>query len=197
MSNDQTTNPSRPIDPRSGFCPHTKTFHPLRPRVPLPPLSQPLSLTQHTLSLLRSQSSAPAPNTTVLIDAASGRHLSYSHFLAQIHSLTSSLAATSSLSRGHVAFILVPSSLHVPVLYFALLALGDSESSSRQPTHSAPTPRSLTRSNSVTRSSPSPRQLLRTSFRLSPSALSSSTRRSSFQCSMGIVLPRIQSTESK
>ncbi|XP_059442626.1 4-coumarate--CoA ligase-like 9 [Corylus avellana] len=124
MAADETTNLSHPIDPRSGFCPDTKTFHSLRPRVPLPPLSQPLSLTQYTLSLLRSQSSAPAPTTTVLIDAASGRHVSYSHFLDQIHSLTSSLAASSSLSRGHVAFILSPSSLHVPVLYFALLALG-------------------------------------------------------------------------
>lgn len=124
MAYDETTNPSHTIDPRSGFCQHTKTFHSLRPRVPLPPLSQPLSLTQYALSLLRSESSAPAPTTTVLIDAASGQQVSYSHFLAQIESLASSLAASSSLSRGHVAFILAPSSLHVPVLYFALLALG-------------------------------------------------------------------------
>ncbi|KAE8123950.1 hypothetical protein FH972_018865 [Carpinus fangiana] len=124
MADDETTNPSRLIDPRSGFCPDTNTFHSLRPRVPLPPPSQPLSLTQYTLSLLLSQSSAPAPNATVLIDAASGHHVSYSHFLDQIHSLTSSLAASTSLSRGHVAFIVSPSSLHVPVLYFALLALG-------------------------------------------------------------------------
>ncbi|XP_009359465.2 4-coumarate--CoA ligase-like 9 isoform X1 [Pyrus x bretschneideri] len=109
------------IDPKSGYCSHTKTFHSLRPPVPLPPLSQPLSLTQFTLSLL--QSSTAKPTTSVLIDAASGRHVSYQTFLSQIHSLTLSLQSLA-LSKGHVAFILSPTSLHVPVLYFSLLALG-------------------------------------------------------------------------
>ncbi|CAN6578530.1 unnamed protein product [Malus baccata var. baccata] len=110
-------------NPKSGYCLQTKTFHTLRPPVPLPPLSQPLSLTQFTLSLL--QSSTAAPTTSVLIDAASDRHVSYQTFLGQIHSLTLSLQSLApSLSKGHVAFILSPPSLHVPVLYFSLLALG-------------------------------------------------------------------------
>ncbi|RXH96048.1 hypothetical protein DVH24_008548 [Malus domestica] len=110
-------------NPKSGYCLQTKTFHTLRPPVPLPPLSQPLSLTQFTLSLL--QSSTASPTTSVLIDAASDRHVSYQTFLGQIHSLTLSLQSLApSLSKGHVAFILSPPSLHVPVLYFSLLALG-------------------------------------------------------------------------
>ncbi|KAI5329560.1 hypothetical protein L3X38_028957 [Prunus dulcis] len=119
----EETNPSRWIDPKSGYCPQTKTFHTLRPPVPLPPLSQPLSITHFALSLL--QSSAVAPTTTVLIDAASDRHVSYENFIGQVHSLTLSLRSLApALSKGHVAFILSPTSLHVPVLYFSLLALG-------------------------------------------------------------------------
>ncbi|BFG32339.1 hypothetical protein CerSpe_186130 [Prunus speciosa] len=119
----EETNPSRWMDPKSGYCPQTKTFHTLRPPVPLPPLSQPLSITHFALSLL--QSSAVAPTTTVLIDAASGRHVSYENFIGQVHSLTLSLQSLApALSKGHVAFILSPTSLHVPVLYFSLLALG-------------------------------------------------------------------------
>ncbi|TQD86461.1 hypothetical protein C1H46_027950 [Malus baccata] len=110
-------------NPKSGYCLQTKTFHTRRPPVPLPTLSQPLSLTQFTLSLL--QSSTATPTTSVLIDAASDRHVSYQTFLGQIHSLTLSLQSLApSLSKGHVAFILSPPSLHVPVLYFSLLALG-------------------------------------------------------------------------
>ncbi|XP_068307318.1 4-coumarate--CoA ligase-like 9 isoform X2 [Pyrus communis] len=121
MAEESAANLRRWIDPKSGYCSHTKTFHSLRPPVPLPPLSQPLSLTQFTLSLL--QSSTAKPTTSVLIDAASGRHVSYQTFLSQIHSLTLSLQSLA-LSKGHVAFILSPTSLHVPVLYFSLLALG-------------------------------------------------------------------------
>ncbi|PQQ17355.1 4-coumarate--CoA ligase-like 9 [Prunus yedoensis var. nudiflora] len=120
------TNPShrdRRIHPKSGYCPQTKTFHTLRPPLPLPPLSQPLSITHFALSLL--QSSAPAPTTTLLIDSESGRHVSYENFICQVHSLTLSLQSLApALSKGHVAFILSPTSLHVPVLYFSLLALG-------------------------------------------------------------------------
>ncbi|KAM5571723.1 4-coumarate--CoA ligase-like 9 [Rosa sericea] len=118
---DPTANLLPPINPRSGFCSETKTFHSLRPIVPLPPLSHPLSLAHYTLSLLQSSTSTP-PSTPVLIDASSARHLSYSHFLSQFHSLTLSLSSL--LSKSQVAYILSPPSLHVPLLYFSLLALG-------------------------------------------------------------------------
>ncbi|XP_023000795.1 4-coumarate--CoA ligase-like 9 [Cucurbita maxima] len=110
------------VDLRSGFCPQTKIFRSLRPPLLIPPLSQPLSVTEHALSLL--QSSPPPSNAAVLVDSNSGVHLSYAIFLRQIRTLASNLKALTSLSNGQVAFILAPTSLEVPVLYFALLSLG-------------------------------------------------------------------------
>ncbi|TKY73621.1 4-coumarate--CoA ligase 9 [Spatholobus suberectus] len=114
------SHPNTIIDPNSGFCSHSRTFHSLRPNVPLPPPSQPLSLTDYALSLVP----AAATATSALIDAATERHLSYSLFLRQVKSLASSLQSLTPLSKGHVALILTPASLHVPVLYFSLLSLG-------------------------------------------------------------------------
>ncbi|KAI9087611.1 hypothetical protein K1719_030481 [Acacia pycnantha] len=108
------------VDPSSGFCPQTRTFHSLRPDVPLPPPSQPLSITDYALSLIP----PTASSTTVLIDSAADRRISYSLFLQQIKNLASSLASLTPLSKGHVAFILSPASLHIPVLYYSLLSLG-------------------------------------------------------------------------
>ncbi|KAK7302224.1 hypothetical protein RJT34_13108 [Clitoria ternatea] len=110
------------IDPNSGFCYDSRTFHSLRPNVPLPPPSEPLSLTDYALSLF--SAAAVTTDTSALIDSATDRHLSYSLFLRQVKSLASSLQNLTPLSKGHVALILTPSSLHVPVLYFSLLSLG-------------------------------------------------------------------------
>ncbi|KAL5748299.1 hypothetical protein ACOSQ2_025596 [Xanthoceras sorbifolium] len=117
------TNPDRSIDPHSGFCSLTKTYHSLRPHVPLPPPSQPLSITEFTLSLLRSVTTT-TPATTLLINAVTGQRLSYADFFRQTSSLALSLRNRYSLSKGDVAFLLCPPSLHVPVLYFSLLSLG-------------------------------------------------------------------------
>ncbi|KAG2676114.1 hypothetical protein I3760_12G036300 [Carya illinoinensis] len=120
---DEATFSGFPINPSSGFYHKTKIFHSLRPWVPLPPPSQPLSIAQFCFSLLQSSSSTLG-STTVLIDSSTSRRLCYSEFLDQIHSLAIALKTSTSLSKGHVAFILAPSSLQVPVLYFALLTLG-------------------------------------------------------------------------
>ncbi|XP_051115908.1 4-coumarate--CoA ligase-like 9 [Andrographis paniculata] len=109
---------------QSGFCPRTKTYHSLRPAVHLPPPSQPLSVAAYTLSLLRSPTTPAAfslDSTTFLIDAATDRRLTFSTFLRQVASLS---AALRSLRRNDVAFIVAPSSLHIPVLYFSLLSVG-------------------------------------------------------------------------
>ncbi|KAF7833957.1 4-coumarate--CoA ligase-like 9 [Senna tora] len=108
------------IDPNSGFSSQSRTFHSLRPNVPLPPPSQPLSITNYALSLIPSTASS----TTVLIDSTTHRRLSYSLFLRQVQNLSSSLSSLTPLCKGHVAFILSPPSLHIPVLYFSLLSLG-------------------------------------------------------------------------
>ncbi|KAJ0527831.1 putative AMP-dependent synthetase/ligase, AMP-binding, AMP-binding enzyme domain, ANL [Helianthus annuus] len=112
------------VDPRNGFNSTTKIFHSLRPPAPLPPPSQPLSITDYTLSLLQSNPTF-SPNTDFLIDSTTGHRLSYSDFIRQTHSLTASLATILPPHvKNQVALILSPSSLHIPVLYFSLLALG-------------------------------------------------------------------------
>ncbi|KAI8019024.1 4-coumarate--CoA ligase-like 9 [Camellia lanceoleosa] len=111
------------IDPCNGFCSQTTTFHSLRPPVPLPPPTIPLSLSSYTLSLLHHSSTSTT--TPFLIDFATGRRLLYSDFLRQTKSLSLSLQASfPSLSKNDVALILSPTSLHLPVLYFSLLSLG-------------------------------------------------------------------------
>ncbi|KAL3654951.1 hypothetical protein CASFOL_000737 [Castilleja foliolosa] len=111
------------INPDNGFSPQTKTYHSLRSAVPLPPLSRPLSITQYALSLLHSPPTDTALSTTdFLIDAATSNRLTYSTFLRQVASLSSSLRSI--LSKNDVAFVLSPPSLHIPVLYFSLLSLG-------------------------------------------------------------------------
>ncbi|KAK3220418.1 hypothetical protein Dsin_014388 [Dipteronia sinensis] len=116
------------MDPNSGFCSKTRTYHSLRPIVhDPPPPSQPLSITEYVFSLLhrhRSSSSSTATSTTVsdpatfMINNASGQRLTYSDLLHQTNSLAISL------SKGDIAFILSHNSLRIPILYFSLLSLG-------------------------------------------------------------------------
>ncbi|KAL8478571.1 hypothetical protein ACS0TY_030454 [Phlomoides rotata] len=129
------------FDPKNGYSPETKIYHSLRPAVPLPPPSQPLSIIQNTLSLLHSSTtptSAALSTTAFLIDAATGRQLTYSAFLRQVTSLSFSLKSL--ISQNDVAFILSPPSLHIPVLYFSLLSLGVAVS----PSNPASSPSELT-----------------------------------------------------
>ncbi|TYH61592.1 hypothetical protein ES332_D07G062900v1 [Gossypium tomentosum] len=123
----KSQSPPLAVDPNTGFSSQTKTFDSLRPHVPLPPPSQPLSLPQYALSLFHNSSHASATaggDTTFIVDAANGNTLSYSQFIAQIYSLAYSMKKNFSLSRNDVAFILSPPSFHVPSLYFALMSLG-------------------------------------------------------------------------
>ncbi|KAL8464223.1 hypothetical protein ACS0TY_033943 [Phlomoides rotata] len=109
---------STTIDPKSGYCSQTKIYHSLHPSVPLPPLS----ISSYSISLLHS---AALSTTPFLIDADSGHSVTYSTFLQQVNSLSSSLKSLHpSLSKNDVAFVLCPPSVHVPVLNFSLISLG-------------------------------------------------------------------------
>ncbi|XP_039125255.1 4-coumarate--CoA ligase-like 7 [Dioscorea cayenensis subsp. rotundata] len=108
------------INPRSGYSPATKTFHSLRPTVPLPPVSLPLSFTSYLVSLLPDR----FPSHPAFINASTGLSLSYPDLVSQIHSLASSLHSHLGISKGHVAFILSTSCLEIPILYLSLLSLG-------------------------------------------------------------------------
>lgn len=110
------------VDPSSGYCFRTKTFHSLRTKAPIPPSSLPISITDF---LLLNRPDSIDSTTTFLIDAFSDHRLSFSDFLSLSNSLSLSITSRyPSLSKSDVAFILSPNSLHVPVLYFALLSLG-------------------------------------------------------------------------
>nr|WOX58871.1 4-coumarate-CoA ligase 2 [Phyla nodiflora] len=109
------------VDPKTGFCPNNRTFYSLRPAVPLPPENIPLSATAYALSL---QSASRWPETTALINAATGHRVSYSQFRRYVDALAVSLRTEIGLSRNDVAFVLSPNSTRVPILYFALLSIG-------------------------------------------------------------------------
>ncbi|XP_020107278.1 4-coumarate--CoA ligase-like 7 [Ananas comosus] len=97
------------VDPRSGFCAATRTFHSLRPTVPLPPPSLPLSFPSFAFSFLPS---SPLPSHPALIDAANGDAISYPELLSQIRSLAAALRSSGAVSKGDVAFILSPLPSH-------------------------------------------------------------------------------------
>ncbi|XP_024969280.1 4-coumarate--CoA ligase-like 9 [Cynara cardunculus var. scolymus] len=113
------------VNPQNGFCSKTNIFHSLRSSAPLPPPSQPLSITDYTLYLLRSNPSFSPSTTPFLIDSATGHRLFYSDFIRQFQSLSAALVTKfPSLAKNQVALIVSPPSFHIPVLYFSLLSLG-------------------------------------------------------------------------
>ncbi|XP_043690696.1 4-coumarate--CoA ligase-like 9 [Telopea speciosissima] len=111
------------IDPKNGFSSKTKTYQSLRPPVPLPPETLPLSASAHSLSLLL-RNPSPPETTTLLIDAKTGNRLSAAQFLRHVESLAAYLQSNLNLSKGDTAFILLPPSIEVPILYFSLLSIG-------------------------------------------------------------------------
>lgn len=108
------------VDPRSGYCAASRTFHSLRAPVPLPPAALPVSFPAFAFSLLPS----PLPSHSALLDSATGEAVPFPTFLAQVGALAAALRVCLRVSRGNVAFVLAPPSLHVPVLYYALMAVG-------------------------------------------------------------------------
>ncbi|TYH42125.1 hypothetical protein ES332_D11G042200v1 [Gossypium tomentosum] len=106
----------------AGFCYETRIYSSLRQPVPLPPADQPLSVAEYCLSIFSSISTSGA--TPFAVNATTGQTLSYSQFVSQVRSLAYCLKKRYSLSQNDVAFVLSPTSLHIPVLYFALMSLG-------------------------------------------------------------------------
>ncbi|KAI3827130.1 hypothetical protein L1987_01199 [Smallanthus sonchifolius] len=62
-------------------CSKTKIFHNLRSSAPLPPPSQPLSITVYAVSLLRSNPTFSPSTIKFLIDSATGNRVSYADFI--------------------------------------------------------------------------------------------------------------------
>ncbi|TYJ25590.1 hypothetical protein E1A91_A07G060500v1 [Gossypium mustelinum] len=116
------TDPKRLMDPKTGFCHQTGTYSSLRRPLPLPPINQPLSVAEFCLSLF--QRTSTDGSTTFVVNETAGESLSYSQFVSQVRSLAYSLQQRYSLSQNDVAFVVSPPSIHIPVVYFALLSLG-------------------------------------------------------------------------
>ncbi|KAJ4819358.1 4-coumarate--CoA ligase-like 4 [Rhynchospora pubera] len=133
------------FDPRSGYCNKSKTFHSLRAAVPLPPLSVPLSFPAFAFSLLPS----PLPSHPALLDAFTGKTISYPDFISSVRSLAANLQHHAAISKGDVAFILLPTGIDVPILYLALLSLGVVLS----PANPASTPSEIARLVNLSKSS--------------------------------------------
>ena len=93
------------IDPRSGYCASTKTFHSLRtPEPPLPSPDLPLSFPAYALSFLPSPLPAPtAPSRPALVDAGTGAAVSFPAFLSRTRALVAALRARVRLAPGDVA----------------------------------------------------------------------------------------------
>lgn len=108
------------IDPRSGFCAATRTFHSLRPSAALPPDSLPATAAAYAFSIL----SSPLPDRPALVDAATSISVSYSSFLAAVRSLAGGLWSVLGLRPGDVALVVSPSRIDVPVIDFALMSIG-------------------------------------------------------------------------
>ncbi|CAL4953194.1 unnamed protein product [Urochloa decumbens] len=112
--------PPGEIDPRSGFCAATRTFHSLRPSATLPPESLPATATAYAFSNLPS----PLPYRPALVDADTGIAVSYPSFLAAVRSLAGGLWSALGVRPGDVALVVAPSRLDVPVLDLALMSIG-------------------------------------------------------------------------
>ncbi|CAA0832680.1 4-coumarate--CoA ligase-like 9 [Striga hermonthica] len=106
-------------DPHSGFDPDTRIFHSLRPPISLPPLTIPFSFPDYVSNL-----HDPHTPTAFIIDATTRRRISLSDLPRLFRTLASNLSRRFHLSKGDVAFILSPNSIHIPLLHLALLSLG-------------------------------------------------------------------------
>ncbi|KAG8089699.1 hypothetical protein GUJ93_ZPchr0011g28940 [Zizania palustris] len=115
------TLPPADVDPRSGYCAATRTYHSLRAPRPLPPPALPLSFPDFAFSLLPT----PLPYShPALLDSSTGEVVLFPEFLSRVRALGAVLRSQLGVSRGDVAFVLVSPSLHVPVLYYALMSVG-------------------------------------------------------------------------
>ncbi|XP_072957711.1 4-coumarate--CoA ligase-like 7 isoform X2 [Typha angustifolia] len=111
--------PAPSVDPRSGFCAETRTFHSLRsPPTRLPPQSLPLSFPSFLFSFLPS----PLPCHPAFLDPSTHDSISFPSLLSNVRSL--SFALRPKISKGDVALVVSPPRLDLPILYLSLLSLG-------------------------------------------------------------------------
>ncbi|GLT31344.1 hypothetical protein SLA2020_060860 [Shorea laevis] len=103
------------IDPRSGFCRSTSIFYSKREPIPLPP-NQSLDVTTFI-------SSQAHHGKIAFIDAATGRHLTFSQLWRAVDSVATCLSDMG-IRKGHVVLLLSPNSIFFPVVCLSVMSLG-------------------------------------------------------------------------
>jgi len=103
------------IDPRSGFCVSNSVFYSKRKPLPLAP--------NNALDVTTFISSRAHRGTTAFIDAATGRHLSYSQLWRAVEGVAGSLWDMG-IRKGNVVLVLSPNSIDFPVVCLAIMSLG-------------------------------------------------------------------------
>ncbi|GKV16151.1 hypothetical protein SLEP1_g26833 [Rubroshorea leprosula] len=103
------------IDPRSGFCRSSSIFYSKREPIPLPP-SQFLDVTTFI-------SSQAHHGKIAFIDAATGRHLTFSQLWGAVDSVATCLSDMG-IRKGHVVLLLSPNSIFFPVVCLSVMSLG-------------------------------------------------------------------------
>lgn len=108
-------NSGKVIEARSGFCPSNSIFYSKRKPLPLPP--------NNSLDVTTFISSRAHRGTTAFIDAATGRHLTYTQLWRAVEGVAASLSSMG-IRKGNVVLLLSPNSIHFPVVCLAVMSLG-------------------------------------------------------------------------
>lgn len=104
------------VDPRSGYCAATSTFHSKRAPLPLPD--------DHFLDMATFIRSRPHSGHVALIDAVTGRRLTYSDLWRAVDAVAAGLSVRYGVRKGQVVLLLSPNSILFPVALIAALSLG-------------------------------------------------------------------------
>ncbi|KAL5062219.1 hypothetical protein RYX36_023956 [Vicia faba] len=103
------------IDPRSGFRSSNSIFYSKRQPISLPP--------NHSLDATTFISSHAHQGHTAIIDASTGRHLTYTELWRSVEAVTSSLSSMG-IKKGDIILLLSPNSIYFPVVCLAVMSLG-------------------------------------------------------------------------
>lgn len=103
------------VDPRSGFCKSNSTFYSKRKPIHLP--------SDEFLDITTFISSRTHSGTIALIDASTGRHVTFSDLWRAVDSVSTSLSLLG-VRKGDVILLLSPNSIYFPIVCLSVMSLG-------------------------------------------------------------------------
>ncbi|CAA6656075.1 unnamed protein product [Spirodela intermedia] len=104
------------VDPRSGFCQSNSIFYSKRRSVLLPSVPY-LDVTTYIAS-------RPHTGEVALVDASTGRKITYPELWRAVHAVAASLSQSHGVRKGDVVLILSPNSIYFPVVALAVMSIG-------------------------------------------------------------------------